>query len=194
MTSSARPQRRAHLHLFPEAKDIFTEMKLSFLVDLIRLVFREGIEPDLKEVLAAGDPIIWLPEEVVELITSEFGSEAQLLPFATRERHSVPLASSTSRFIAAQVIELLTFFTTLQSEGRLDQFRELVGPGALPIWIDSEHANVFKKFVLDHKLHEIDRQFRILLISATCQCRGKTPTSVPPQRDRERDKQPGGTA
>jgi len=162
------------VRLFPEADDIYTQMKTSFLFELLSLTMRQGLDNELEATFVERDPTIWVPLLATELMRAELSQNPDALKLLDKPTRSGQGDSGAITFLPLKMSEFAQVFRHFVSSGHLDQLLELLRPNDPPVWVAAEHANTFKRFVLDHGLHQVDRRFRMLLQSQTCQCRGKS--------------------
>jgi hypothetical protein len=168
-------ERGQAVRLFPEAKDVFTEMKTAFLFELLRLTMRQGLDNELEQLFGQRSPTIWLPCTAADLIRSTMAGNINVITVLNKPYREGNTETEEVRFIALEVAEFSLLFRELAASGHLDQVLEHLHAMESSVWVNSEYANLFKRFVLEHGLYEVDPRFRMLLQSQTCQCRGKSP-------------------
>ncbi|HXJ90488.1 MAG TPA: hypothetical protein VMS18_26995 [Candidatus Binatia bacterium] len=165
------------IHLFPE-EAVVTQMRVSFLFSLMRVIHAHDLDIELEARISASNPTLWLPQVVIELFRSEFSASPEINSLITKWSREIR-SNGSETYVPLRVADFSEMYRICEATGLADQIVELTGALESPIWISAEAANKFKAFAAEHKLHESDRNFRILLISATCQCRGKSVGTAP---------------
>jgi len=160
------------IRLFPEDTGIYTRAQALVWFKLLRVLHQEGCELNALKCATQKTDAFWFEAPLWDLVRPHIELNSPAL--AATELVSRPFTSSEAKYACLAGEEMLTVYRLIEATGKLPQVLEQLEATDVAIWVTPDITNRTREYLLRNKLFLVDRSVRSVMITQTCQCRGKS--------------------